>query len=280
MAYPASSMDAASPCPFCPGSEDLTPREVDAVRPEGSVADTPGWRARAFPSRYPVLGGAHEIILHSPDHNAELEHLGHEDLEQALELWRRRIAAHLGQGAAAATLIVNRGAGAGASLAHPHSQLLATPFVPRPLEDASRAFRLYHDEEGACLLCDEIERAEGRLVIGGDVALWVPEAPRFEYETWLAPADHQGDIREARMGLAARALRRALVATSVATDRAPLNLWLHVAPAGVLNTFHWYIQIAPRLTGIGGLELGADISVVVTTPEEMAASLRDALPST
>ena len=172
---------AAASCPFCEGHEALTPPEVDAVRPGGGAADSPGWTSRAFPNLYPALVGRHEVIVHSPRHDEELEDLDEDRLVEALELWRRRVARQLADGAAAATLIVNRGAVAGASQPHPHAQLFATPVVPPLLLDELAEFERYRNRYGGCVLCAEIERAGDRLVHNGAVAAWVPAAPRFSH---------------------------------------------------------------------------------------------------
>jgi len=124
-----------SPCPLCSGNEALTPPEVDALRPGETAPDTPGWRVRVVPNKYPALVGGHEVVVHAPDHRAELEDLGDAGLTEVITVWQRRIAAQLDAGAAAVTLIANLGAGSGASLEHPHEQLFATPVVPPLLLD-------------------------------------------------------------------------------------------------------------------------------------------------
>jgi UDPglucose--hexose-1-phosphate uridylyltransferase len=267
------------PCPFCAGHEALTPPEVDAVRPGGGAPDTPGWRVRVVPNRYPALAGRHEVIVHSPDHTAELEDLDEAALLEVLETWRRRLTAQYDAGAAAATLFVNRGHGAGASLAHPHEQLVATPEVPPLLLDELLAFQRYRERYGGCVLCSELAQAGTRAVLDGEVAAWVPAATRFAGELWLAPTEHQEDVRAARLRPLAAGLRRALTAVSLATDGAPLNAWLHTAPATLRGAFHWHLEIAPRLSTLAGLELGADIGLVGVDPEDAAQAYREVLPS-
>jgi UDPglucose--hexose-1-phosphate uridylyltransferase len=268
----------APDCPFCEGNEALTPPEVDALRPGGGAADTPGWTVRVVPNKYPALPGRHEVIVHSPRHDAELEDLSDDELMDALEMWRRRIAWQLADGAAAATLIVNRGAAAGASQAHPHAQLFATPVVPPLLLDELAEFERYRNRYGGCVLCAELEGAGERLVQDDEVAAWVPAALRYSHELWLAPREHQADVREADLRPLARTLRPALVALDEATGGAPLNFWLHTAPADVRGTFHWHLELAPRLSTLAGFELGTDIALVAADPQRDAARLRAAWP--
>jgi UDPglucose--hexose-1-phosphate uridylyltransferase len=273
-----SGSAAAAGCPFCAGNESLTPPEVDAVRPGGGAAGTPGWTARAFANKYPALEGRHEVIVHSPRHDVELEDLSEDELIDALRLWRRRIAWHLDDGAAAATLIVNRGAVAGASQPHPHAQLFATPVVPPLLLDELAGFDRFRNRYGGCVLCAEMENAGDRSVYGGAVTAWTPAASRFSHELWLAPREHEADVREADLRPLAHTLGRALSALATATGGAPLNFWLHTAPADLRGPFHWHLELAPRLSTLAGFELGTDIALVAADPVAGAARLREAWP--
>jgi UDPglucose--hexose-1-phosphate uridylyltransferase len=266
------------PCPFCAGNEALTPPEVDALRPGGGSPDGPGWTVRVVPNKYPALEGRHEVIVHAPSHEAELEDLGDDALADVLGMWQRRIAAQLTGGAAAVTLIGNLGAGSGASLEHPHEQVFATPVVPPLLLDEILESERYRNRYGACVVCDQLERAGERLVLGGEVAAWVPDASRFNGELWLAPAAHEADFRAADPVTVAPALRRALTAVKATLSGAPLNFWLHTAPADLRGPFHWHLEFAPRTSALAGFELGTDIAVVTKAPEAAAAEYRAALP--
>jgi len=274
----AAQAGAPADCPFCEGNEQLTPPEVDAVRPGDGAADTPGWTIRVVPNKYPALAGRHEVIVHSPQHGAELEDLAEDELLRTLDMWRRRVAWQLEDGAAAATLIVNRGRAAGASQPHPHAQLFATPVVPPLLLDELAEFDRFRNRYGGCVLCAEVDGAGDRLVHDGDVAAWVPAALRFSHELWLAPREHQADVREADLRPLAHTLRRALAALVAATGGAPLNLWLHTAPAELRGPFHWHLELAPRLSLLAGFELGTDITLVAADPAADAAALRAAWP--
>jgi UDPglucose--hexose-1-phosphate uridylyltransferase len=274
----AREREGAPPCPFCPGNEALTPPEIDALRPHGGAADEPGWLVRVVPNKYPALPGGHEVIVHAPAHDTELQDLDDDALAEALGMWRRRIAAQLDGSAAAVTLIGNLGAGSGASLEHPHEQLFATPVVPPLLLDELLEAERHRNRYGSCVVCDQLEAAGERLVVAGDVVGWVPDASRFNGELWLAPAAHEADFRETDVLPLAPALRRALVAVKNATAGAPLNFWLHTAPADLRGPFHWHLEVAPRTATIAGFELGSDMALVTKDPVTAAAEYRAALP--
>jgi UDPglucose--hexose-1-phosphate uridylyltransferase len=85
-------------------------------------------------------------------------------------------------------------------------------------------------------------------------------------------------VRDADLAPLAASLGRALAAVHTATGGAPLNFWLHTAPAELRGPFHWHLEVAPRLSGIAGFELGTDIALVAADPATAAAALRAAWP--
>ena len=217
-------------------------------------------------------------------------------------MYQRRLAALLTAGAPAVSIIHNRGSRAGASLDHPHSQVLATPIVPPVLQEELENLDRYRNRYGTCLLCDlasdalaELELlsagrgARGGAPQPGDEALpvfahegivaWVPRAARFAYETWLSPVSHETDFRDGDPRAIAGALQRALRAVGEASDGAPLNFWLHTAPRELRGVYHWHIEIAPRLSTLAGFEIGTGITIDVVEPAEAAARLRGAAAS-
>jgi UDPglucose--hexose-1-phosphate uridylyltransferase len=289
----ASGAATAGDCPFCEGHEHLTPPEVDALRPGGSAPDTPGWTVRVVPNKFPVFEGSHEVVVHSPRHDLPLHAQPVAGVAEVVAMYQRRVAALCAGGAAAVTVILNHGRAAGASLAHPHSQVFATPIVPPVLVSELEQFARYRVKYDRCLLCDVVRAAadEGsRLVFDGPVVAWAPEASRWPYEVRLAPRAHEPDVLRAEPDAVALALKRALTAIVATTDDAPLNAWLHTVPCPTgaqsgasgepAPPFHWHIEIAPRLTTLAGFELGTGIAIDTVEPREAAARLRAALPET
>ena len=280
---------ASGDCPFCEGHEGLTPPELYALRPAGSPPDTPGWKVRVVPNKFPVFEGGHEVVVHSPRHDLPLHAQPVGEVAEVVATYQRRVAALCAGGAAAVTVILNHGRAAGASLAHPHSQIFATPIVPPVLVSELEQFERYRVKYDRCLLCDVLRAAadEGsRLVFDGPIVAWAPEASRWPYEVRLAPRAHEPDFLRAEPGAVAAALKMALAAIATATGDAPLNAWLHTVPcrpdAGRQGEpsppFHWHIEIAPRLTTLAGFELGTGIAIDTVEPREAAARLRAALP--
>ncbi|HWD45069.1 MAG TPA: galactose-1-phosphate uridylyltransferase [Actinomycetota bacterium] len=281
-------------CPFCPGNEHMTPPEVWADREPGTEPDTPGWRVRVVPNKFPAFAGpltavasngglyrsqptagVHEVVIHNPDHEATLADLPVPAAARVMAAWRRRLAAHRDQPLGAVLVIVNQGRTAGASLEHPHSQVLAT--VGRPDRVQAELDRLAGDRCAACATA-AAERDGPRVVCGtGELLAICPWASAAPFEALLLPAAHRPRFEEGddgddtAMAAAVGDLLRRF--RGVAGDHAPYNLVLHSAPPGV-DDFHWHLHLLPRLTTYGGFELGTGVIINVVDPDRAADALR------
>jgi UDPglucose--hexose-1-phosphate uridylyltransferase len=288
-------------CPFCEGREDRTPPEVYAVRPAGGEADTPGWRTRVVPNLYPALGGedaevprrvgepdlfasrpaggAHEVIVNAPEHATALADLDDAQVAVAVETWRERMRAHADSGYV--QLIVNEGAGGGASLEHTHAQLYALPFVPAAVARERERVGAYGERNaGAGLLSDilveEVRRQERLVAIDDEVALICPWASRSPFELRVIPRAVVASFAEDSAGTMMIATALRLLARRFGGSP-ELNLWVRTAPRGDSGAFHWHVDILPRTSIRAGFELGTGIDINTYAPERAAADLREAM---
>jgi UDPglucose--hexose-1-phosphate uridylyltransferase len=229
-----------------------------------------------FSSR-PAIGG-HEVIVNAPEHVTAMAALSEDRFAGAIATWRERMRAHAG--AAYAQLVVNEGAGAGASLPHTHAQLYALPFVPAAVaRERERAGAYAERTAGGGLLSDvlveEVRRGERLVAIDEEAALICPWASRSPYELRVLPRRETARFEEDSGGSAM--IRTALRLLAERFDGSPeLNLWVATAPRGA-ERFHWHVDIAPRLTIKAGFELGSGVDINVYPPERAAADLRDCL---
>lgn len=295
---------ASAVCPFCYGNEGMTPPEVLAFRPAGSTPDTPGWRVRVVPNKYPAFGaggpptlycadmfchrhatGAHEVVIHSPDHEKDLALLPRSQVEAVLRAYRERYRAACAVSQVEnVAIIINHGRSAGASIEHPHSQIFASPFVPPLVRKRLDGARRYREAHGRCVYCEMLvqESMKGdRLVTRSeDFAAFVPYAARFPFEVWIVPTRHEAHFERIsareRTGFAA-VLQRVLLAYHRAFDNPPFNLSLQTAPCreAVDASFHWHVEMAPKFSIQAGFELGGGTMINVTLPDEAARFLRD-----
>jgi UDPglucose--hexose-1-phosphate uridylyltransferase len=229
-----------------------------------------------FASR-PALGG-HEVIVNAPEHATSMAELSEERFLGAIDTWRERMRAH--PDAAYVQLVVNEGAGAGASLPHTHAQLYALPFVPAALaRERERAGAYGERTAGGGLLSDvlveEVRRRERLVAIDDEAALICPWASRSPYELRVVPRREAARFEQDVAGAAM--LRTAMRLLAELFDGPPeLNLWVATAPRDA-DRFHWHVDIAPRLSVKAGFELGTGVDINVYPPERAAADLRDVL---
>lgn len=291
--------DAAT-CPFCSGHEAETPPELWRLDGDG------GWRVRVIPNMFAMLAGRgsgtrhvtaggfvsmpgigrHEVVVESPDHDADLARADVRTVRDVLEAYRARYGALRAEGWACIVVFRNHGPGAGTSLAHPHSQIVATPVVPIEIRHRFDIAMQHFDDTGTCLYVEILRRelAEGRrIVLERDrVVAFQPFAAAVPFETWIMPRTHAaafGDASDRDLDDLAVALRAVLGGLSRHLGDPDYNLVIQSAPPGDEDRqyFVWHLRIVPRLTTPAGFELGSGMRVNPSLPEETAAELRDTL---
>jgi UDPglucose--hexose-1-phosphate uridylyltransferase len=222
--------------------------------------------------------GEHEVIVNSPQHVTAMSALDEAQFADAVATWRERMRAHAD--ASYVQLIVNEGGGAGASLEHTHAQLYALPFVPASVaRERERAGAYSERTAGSGLLSDvlveEVRRRDRLVAIDDEAALICPWASRSPFELRVLPRGAAASFADD--GAGAAMIRTALRALAVRFDGSPeLNLWVRTAPRGA-ESFHWHVDIAPRLTIKAAFELGTGVDINIYPPERAASDLREAL---
>jgi UDPglucose--hexose-1-phosphate uridylyltransferase len=313
------SVDGPDPgsSPFAPGNEDQTPPEILTIPRKGGAGGPGGWQVRVIPNKFPVLRvegditregvglydrvagvGAHEVIIENPDPTLELADLDVKDVALVLRAFRARLL-DLRRDTRLRYILIfkNKGREAGASISHPHSQLIATPIIPTFVVQELKSCRIHYRNKERCLFCDVI-RQEQRLEerVSAETADFIslqPFAAAFPFETWILPKDHAHDFALAEdddlAGLAA-ILRDHLRRMRALLQDPPYNLVLHTAPSPhprpglpdywttIEHDFHWHVEVVPRVTRIAGFEWGSGYTVNPTPPEEAAQFLRGADP--
>jgi UDPglucose--hexose-1-phosphate uridylyltransferase len=293
-------------CPFCPGNEEKTPPEVFAVRPGNDAPNGAGWKVRVVPNKFPALQiegtldrrgeglydkmngvGAHEVVIESPDHEADLSDLPVEHIRQVLTAYRERMVdLHRDRRLRYVLIFKNHGAAAGATLSHTHTQLIATPIVPKSIQEELDGSRRYFELKERCVFCDIIhqEMAENgrRIVLTSDRFLAIaPFAPRFPFETWILPRRHMDSYQAVsdpdELEEFATVLKDTLQRLNRALDRPPFNFVIHTAPVseGELEHYHWHLEIMPKLSRVAGFEIGSGFYINPTPPEDAAQYLRE-----
>jgi len=292
-------------CPFEEGREDKTPPEILSYRKPGTQPNKPGWWVRVIPNKFPALIiqgdldrrgigmydmmngiGAHEIIIESPHHFDSLENLPIKYVEDVLWAFRDRCL-DLRKDVRFRYIIIfkNNGKEAGASLSHPHSQLIATPILPKLAKEELEGSRRYYEYKERCVYCDMVAQELGdkkRLILENECFVaFVPFASIVPFETWILPKQHgsdYADIKRSEIYYLADALQRTLKMLNKVVPNVPYNFYIHSAPLNNLHLphYHWHIEIVPRLTHTAGFEWGTGLYINPMPPERAAEFLREA----
>lgn len=313
---------SAEPCPFCPGHERQTPPEVFAYRFDRSQPDTPGWAVRVFPNKFPAATpdardvptpesiafaaktvpegrsastvpdsiqpgiGQHEVVVESPAHDVSFT--GHSDDHARLVLdalrHRCRMILHA-RDVRFLTVIQNHGTAAGATISHPHFQILATAVIPPRCHTMLQRLQEFSRESGRSLfdvmLEEELKRGRRIVAANDEFVAFAPPASQFPYETWIVPrepAPFLGEIADDALPLLAGLMRDVLRRLERRLSGPDYNLVIHSGPRLLQAAEHFrtFIQIIPRITGLGGFELGSGLFLNPVSPEQAAEELRTA----
>ncbi len=291
-------------CPFCPGNEGMTPHEIISYGRKSGSKSSAGWQVRVVPNKFPALRieestekyaygiydkiggfGAHEVIIENPEHDTEISGLSDDQVELILKAYRDRCLDLRKDNRFKYTLIFkNYGAAAGASLEHPHSQLIALPIVPSRVLGELKGALKHFEFTDRCIFCDMLnqERAEKKLTIleDGDFISFAPFVSRFPFEMWIMPKFHEADfdaITDGQIQSLARVLKKTLAKLKKGLKDPSYNFMIHSLPmqANDRQSYHWHIEIIPHLTQVAGFEWGTGFYVNPTPPELSAEILRN-----
>jgi UDPglucose--hexose-1-phosphate uridylyltransferase len=291
-------------CPFCPGNEDKTPPEVLAYRKGSGPPNSTDWWVRVVPNLFPALRiegdlgrrgyglydwmngiGAHEVIIETPDHSKSISTIDAYQAQEVIWAYRERYLDLMGDDRFKYIMVFrNHGAEAGTSLEHPHSQLVALPFVPMGIRVELDGSKAYYENHDRCIHCDiiaqELQFAK-RLVAQNDLFVaYESYASKFPFETAIVPKRHNPRFEnqdqqsvEAFVAIMQEALNR----IRLCLDDPPYNFTIHTSPFSGKDDdwYHWHLHILPRLTIAAGFEMGTGVYINATAPEEAAGFLRD-----
>lgn len=288
-------------CAFCWGNEGMTPPEIIAHRKYGP-ANSPDWTVRVVPNKYPALRiegdldkegigvfdvmngiGAHEVIIDTPDHFRDMADLSYSETEEVVWAYlARSIDLRRDKRFKYILIFKNYGKVAGASLEHPHSQLIALPIVPKRVHEELDGAAKYFEYKERCVFCDMVrgEREdEDRIIYDGEHFLaFCPYVSRFPYEIWILPKKHLSDfagLDRDRVPCLAKSLRDSLARIKNLLSDPPYNFIIHTSPINghERDDYHWHIEIMPKLAKLAGFEWGSGFYINPVPPDIAAEKL-------
>ena len=293
-------------CPFCYGNESMTPPEIEAIRDSRTQPNSSGWQVRVVPNKFPALQvegdierrglgmydmsngvGAHEVLIETPYHQKDISDLLNHEVENFLNMYCRRALDLINDMRFKYIMVFkNFGASAGASLEHPHTQIIALPMIPKNALEEIQGAQNYFNYRERCILCDIIRQEtqeNERVVMENKLFLaFCPFVSRFPFEIWIIPKKHNGKfchMPPEEIPALAQILRDIVTKLKKLFPDVSYNYIMHSSPVngdGSAEGYHWHIEFMPKLTRTAGFEWGSGFYLVATPPELAAKYLRDA----
>ncbi len=296
-------------CPLCPSRDgrqtEIPSDDYDVVvfanrfpslacpSPAGDGPSAPFQPADLF-ATHPGNGRC-EVVCFTSDHESSFAALTRQRVRTVMEAWVDRTAAlSARRGVEQVFCFENRGEEIGVTLRHPHGQIYGYPYVTPRTRRTLDSARAHLGSTGRNLFADllERERAAGeRVVVTGEHwTAFVPFAARWPVEVHLYPHRKVPDLaaltREERDEFGVVYLD--LLARMDALYGKPLPYiaaW-HQAPVRVdRDVAYCHLEVfsiqraANKLKFLAGSESAMGAFVNDITPEQIAASLRDAVPA-
>ena len=291
-------------CPFCYGNESMTPPEIDSMRDMHTQPNTSGWQVRVVPNKFPALQvegdidrralgiydlsngvGAHEILIETPYHSKDLSDLLNEEVEKIISMYCRRIMdLEKDKRFKYIMLFRNYGPAAGASLEHPHTQLIALPMVPKNVMEELKGASEYFEYRERCIFCDIIRQEtqeKERIIMENKFFLsFFPFVSRFPFEIWIVPKKHNGHFAHMpgeELPAFSLILKDTITKIKKVFPNLSYNYIIHTSPVngdGDNESYHWHVELMPKLMRVAGFEWGTGFYLVPTPPELAAQYLR------
>lgn len=261
------------------------------------------WWVEVVPNKYPAFGhgacaverrhgpyrwqdgvGFHEVVI-TRDHNRPIAKMSVEETATVLRAYRDRyLALAKDECVRYISIFHNHGREAGASIWHPHSQIIAIPVIPPDVGRSLRGSAEFSKKHGTCVHCVmlDFERRESKRIVfkNRDFVVVCPFVSRQAFEVHIFPKRHNPQFEtmgEPELASAAEALRAALAKIDRGLKGPAYNFFIHTAPIpdGVrARHYHWHIEIIPKTAVWAGFEIGTGIEISTIAPETAAAFLR------
>lgn len=240
-------------CVFCYDNEKLTPNET--YRIGKGEKDKPGWDVRVFPNKYPITD-IHEVIIHSPEHERDIDVLPIPQVAKLIKTYKERYNFYKNRGQV--LIFCNHGEHSGASLVHPHSQLVVIP---------------------SQINLDTLTREPLNNIVETNTYFYVycPDFSQWPYEVWIVPKKEGmlfGDINDNEIIDLATLTQKIMKSLKKIAEKQKLTEVTFGYNYYIYPKENWYLRIIPRLVHRAGFELGTGLSVNVVDPSMAAEELK------
>ena len=268
-----------------------------------ALPDEKNWQVVVLPNKYPAIErgpvcsvpfrhgiyhartavGTHNLLI-TRDHGKHFVELSKAEAVRVFEVFQalHRMAAD-DRCAAYVSSFYNYGPDAGASVWHPHYQILTLPIIPPHNVQSLRGTADYFKKFGRCVRCDiiKVERNKNtRVIVENEHAIALaPYASKRPFEVSVLPKKHWASFREtspAAVRGVALALQEVMQRMKKYVNDPDLNFFVHDTPLDHKDYrhHHWHIEVIPRTALEAGFEFSTRIDINVVDPDVAAAILR------
>lgn len=271
-------------CPFCRGNEHENDDVKDIIEEDGL------WVAKSVGNKFPILDlstedifGEHEVIIESHRHNGSYYNMDLEEFNNSFRLFKSRYTElSKREGIKYVAIFKNSKRNAGASLMHPHSQIVSFNMVPPEIEKEICVADEYRDKYGRNLYEDIIkgeEEYKKRIIYNGELFMaFVPYATRYNGEVRvIAKTKHRIDQwNEEHINEISYIFKNMFKNMEQYQGDIPFNVLVHTRP--IDNTtgdeLRTHFHIVPRKYNFGGFELCTNFFVCGSDPDDLAEAFR------
>ncbi|HCM36853.1 MAG: hypothetical protein A3J30_02370 [Candidatus Wildermuthbacteria bacterium RIFCSPLOWO2_02_FULL_47_9c] len=306
-----------SQCPFCQLSKQGTPTLIfvkgkrhsflparaGGPAQAGNHGVPKGWTTASLPNKFPAFipslklqrreegelyhilnaVGFHEVVV-TRSHTRQVGQFSVSQTKELIDVFQERYLVLMKEKFVRNIAIFqNHGVEAGASLAHPHSQIITTPLIDPDLRNALLTSERFFRKHKKCIYCVMGEwelRSKKRIVFENDDFLVLcPFASKAAFEIIISPKKHLPQFEQItekeKLGLA-EAFKIALSKLRRALADPAYNFYLHTAPIDgkKYDFYHWHWTILPKTATWAGFEIGTGMEISTIEPERAAEFLR------
>ena len=294
-------------CPFCKINTQERPTLIfshgENIPFEAKAKIPKDWTVIVVPNKYPAFlpypklneriegnlykkmnaVGFHEVVVTS-DHKKQMAQFSVRQVKEVFDVYQERylnlmpkkFVNHI-------SIFHNHGKGAGASIAHPHSQIITTPLIDVDLQKALSRSQNYYKNGKECIYCrmNKWERKVKKRIIFENKKFLVlcPFASKTAFQIIISPKKHLAYFERAteeEKWQLSEAFQVALNKLYKGLNSPDYNFYLHTAPCDEQNHdyYHWHWTILPKTGTWAGFEIGTRMEISTIEPEKAAEYLR------
>lgn len=261
------------------------------------------WWLEVVPNKYPAFGrgvcsverkvgpyhwqdgvGFHDVVV-TRDHERSIGRMKNEEVAAILKAYRERYLAIKDEDCIEyVSIFHNHGREAGASIAHPHSQIIAIPVIPPDIGRSLRGSSEYFHKNRKCPHCVILDfelKDKKRIIFANrDFIAFCPFVSRQAFEIRVFPLYHSPrfeKITDDGINSAAEVLRVTLAKLMRGLNNPSYNFFIHTAPTTggeAMDHYHWHIEILPKTAVWAGFEIGTGIEISTIAPETASRFLK------